>query len=658
MASARIMIVEDESIVAKDIQNSLAGMGYTVAGIVACGEDAVRRAGELKPDLILMDVMLKGAMDGIEAAERIRREHAVPIIYLTAYTDDDTLRRAKVTEAFGYLLKPFEDRELRTTIEMALYKHSMERKLRESREWLKTTLRCISDAVIATDAAGCIQFMNTKAENVTGWKPAAALGRKLTDVFCLMQTNAPASVENNLTAILAEGVVVPPDTDAILISKDGRQVPIAHSIAPIRDDHGNIHGVVASFRDITEQKDAQARERQLQDRLFRSQRMESLGSLAGGVAHNLNNILGPMVDYPDLIVENLPHDSALRQDLQIIKNSACKAVDIIRDLLTLGRIGHFPKEPLVLNRILERVVRASAYIGLQHDAPLVVVDLKWGADLPAIQGSAGLLQKMVENLLIHAFDAMPGGGRLTLTTSVEQVREPVAGYELIAPDTYVVLHVMNTGAGIEEQELNRMFEPFYASDKARPQKRSGLELAIVYAVLKEHKGFIDVRALPDKGSDFIVYLPVSLAGQAGALPGIREQLAPVDFRGNETVLVVDDDEEQRRIIARWLRTGGYKVLTAHNGQAAIELLDSAARAQGPSVDLVLLDMIMADDFDGLDTYKKMLEINPRQKAIIVSGFAATDRIKEALKLGVGKYLQKPCDLEDLGRAVRHELDKT
>ncbi|MFH1969891.1 MAG: response regulator [Verrucomicrobiota bacterium] len=652
MANARILIVEDESIVAKDIQNSLTGLGYTVAGVVAFGEEAVERAGALKPDLILMDVMLKGAMDGIEAAERIRREHSVPVVYLTAYTDDDTLQRAKVTEAFGYLLKPFEDRELRTTIEMALYKHTMERKLRESREWLETTLRCISDAVIATDAVGCIQFMNTKAETLTGWKSADAIGRKLTDVFCLMKASEMALVENNLTAILEKGVVVRADTDAILISKDGRQTSIAHSAVPIRDDHGTILGVVASFRDIIEQKNAQARERQLQDRLFRSQRMESLGNLAGGVAHNLNNILGPMVNYPDLIVKNLPPDSALRQDLQIIKNSACKAVDIIRDLLTLGRIGHFPMEPLVLNRILERVVRLPVYIGLQHGAPLVVVDLKWGADQPAIQGSAGLLQEMVKNLLIHAFDAMPQGGRLTLTTSVEQVHEPVAGYELINPDTYVVLHVMNTGPVINEQELNRMFEPFYAGDKARSQKRSGLELAIVYAVIKEHKGFIDVRALPDKGSDFIVYFPVS-----GAQPEIREQLAPLDFRGNETVLVVDDDEDQRRIVARWLRTGGYKVLTAHNGQAAIELLDSAARAQGPAIDLVLLDMIMADDLDGLDTYKKMLEFNPRQKVIMASGFAATDRIKEALKLGVGQYIQKPYDFDNLGRAVRRELNK-
>ena len=161
-----------------------------------------------------------------------------------------------------------------------------------------------------------------------------------------------------------------------------------------------------------------------------------------------------------------------------------------------------------------------------------------------------------------------------------------------------------------------------------------------------------MHSSPGKGSDFIIYFPVS-----GTLPEVREQLASLDFRGNETVLVVDDNEEQRRIVARWLRTSGYKVLTAHNGQVAIELFDSVARTQGSAIDLVLLDMIMADDFDGLDTYKKMLELNPRQKAIMVSGFTATDRIKEALKLGVGQYIQKPYDFEDLGRAVRRELDK-
>ncbi|MBI2440758.1 MAG: response regulator [Lentisphaerae bacterium] len=528
MANKRILIVEDESIVAKDIESSLTGLGYTVAGIVALGEEAVELSGVLKPDLILMDVMLKGAMDGIAAAERIRREHALPVIYLTAYTDQDTLERAKATEAFGYLLKPFEERDLHVTIEMALYKHAAQRK----------------------------------------------------------------------------------------------------------------------------QQEALAREQRLQERLLRAQRMESLGSLAGSVAHNLNNILEPMLSYSDLIARDLPAESVLRQDLEIIRNSAHKAVEIVRDLLTLGRIGHYPKESLVLNRVLEQAARSPGYLALQQSFPLVTVELKPVANLPAIMGSPGLLQELVMNLLSYAFNAMPQGGRVTLATAVESVSEAHTGYEVISPGTYAAVRLQHTGAVIGEQELNRMFEPYCIRESDQSVRCSGLELAVVYAAVKEHDGFIDVRSAPGRGSDFIAYFPV-----AGALTQERESPLPGEFGGNETILIVDDDDEQRLSAARWLRGSGYKVLTAHNGRAALELVDSSLQTDGAAINLVILDMIMADDFDGLDTYRKMLEFNPRQKVIMASGFAETDRLKEALKLGVGQCIRKPYDFEALGRAVRQELDK-
>lgn len=528
MANARILIVEDEGIVAKDIETSLTGLGYAVAGIVALGEDAVVQAGALKPDLILMDIMLKGAMDGIAAAQAIRREYSLPVIYLTAYTDEATLQRAGATESFGYLLKPFEDRDLRVTIEMALYKHAMER----------------------------------------------------------------------------------------------------------------------------QQKEAQERESRLKERLGRSQRLESLGRLAGRVAHSLNNILEPMQHYSDLIARNLPADSTLRPDLEIIKNSARKALEIIHDLRTLGRIGHFPKEQLGLKLVLEQVKRASAYLVLQQGAPLVAVRLEEAADLPPILGDKSLLQELVLNLLSHAFSAMPQGGHLTLTTAREQVPETFCGYEVINPGAYVTLQVRHTGAAIHEEDLNRIFEPDYARDKDSSAKLSGLELAVVYAIAKEHNGFIDVRSGPGQGSDFVVYFPV-----AGACAPEQKLPLPIEFGGNETIMVVDDDEQERHNTACWLRAGGYKIVTAANGREALDLLASAEREQGPTIDLVLLDMIMADDFDGLDTYRKILESNPRQKVIMASGFAKTDRIKEALKLGVGQYIQKPYDFEALGRAVRQELDK-
>jgi len=356
MSAARILIVEDEAIVAKDIQTSLARLGYTVLGARASGEEAVAAARELQPDLILMDIKLKGPLDGIEAAARIRRDRDIPVIYLTAFTDDDTLRRATATDAFGYLLKPFEDRELRSTIEMALYKHTMERRLQESREWLEAVLHCIRDAVIATDGQGRIQFMNPMAESLTGWRQPEAIGRKLTDVFCLVRADHGPLGDSDMAAMLEHGSSSQPNDRSVLVSRDGNRIPVAHGAAPIRCARGLLHGVVVSFRDITEHQAAQERERQLQDRLARGQRMESLGRLAGGVAHQLNGILGPMLAYPDLIARTLPGDSPARQDLEIVKNSVRKALEVARDLLTLGLIGHDAMLPLSLNRLVEETL--------------------------------------------------------------------------------------------------------------------------------------------------------------------------------------------------------------------------------------------------------------------------------------------------------------
>jgi|Deesub1362A_J573_1020465.scaffolds.fasta_scaffold00013_17 diguanylate cyclase (GGDEF)-like protein/PAS domain S-box-containing protein len=255
MEEVRILIVEDEGIVAKDIQNRLKKLGYSVAGIVASGEDAVKKAEETRPDLVLMDIKLKGEMNGIGAAEQIRKKFDIPVIYLTAYADEDTIERAKVTEPFGYMLKPFEERELRSNIEMALYKHKMEKRLRESKQWLATTLKSIGDAVIATDEKGCVAFMNPVAESLTGWKQEEAIGKKLTEVFNIINEKTRALAENPVERVLREGVVVGLANHTVLIARDGREIPIDDSAAPIKDDKGNITGVVLVFRDISERKE-------------------------------------------------------------------------------------------------------------------------------------------------------------------------------------------------------------------------------------------------------------------------------------------------------------------------------------------------------------------------------------------------------------------
>ena len=251
MPDARILIVEDEGILALDVQQRLTSLGYPVPDIASTGEEAVQKAEEGRPDLILMDIMLPGKIDGVTAAERIHARFDIPVIYITAYADEDTLRRAKITEPYGYIVKPFKERELHITIDMALYKSKMERRLRESEKWWSTTLKSVGDAVIATDMNGQVTFMNTVAENLMGWKLDEIRDRDLTDVFNIINRDTRRPAENPVKRVLLEGAVVGLANHTLLIARNGREIPIDDSAAPIKDDQGNITGVILVFRDIT-----------------------------------------------------------------------------------------------------------------------------------------------------------------------------------------------------------------------------------------------------------------------------------------------------------------------------------------------------------------------------------------------------------------------
>jgi PAS domain S-box-containing protein len=265
MAKAQILVVEDEIIIAMDIQDDLENMGYEVIGMVPSGEEAIKCAGELSPDLVLMDIVLEGDMDGITAAEEIRSRFNIPVVYLTAYSDNIILERAKLTEPFGYILKPFDERELQTNIEMALYKHKIEKRLKESQQWLSTTLKSIGDAVIATDKNGLVTFVNPVAESLTGWTHEEALGRDLTEVFKITNKGRPG--ENPALKALSLGSAVSLEDDTMLISKDNSVRPIDDSAAPIKDDMGKVTGAVLVFHDITDRKKSEEALKDARDKL-------------------------------------------------------------------------------------------------------------------------------------------------------------------------------------------------------------------------------------------------------------------------------------------------------------------------------------------------------------------------------------------------------
>lgn len=259
MSSAKILVVEDENIVATDIKNRLNRLGYTVPAVVNSGEKALKKVEETHPSLVIMDIRLSGDMDGVTAAEKIRSGFQIPVIYLTAYSDETTLQRAKVTEPFGYIIKPFQARDLQIAIEMALYKHQMERQLKSREQRLDTIIKSIGDAVVVTDDNGCIQFMNPVAEALTGWNKEEAEGKDLIEVLCLINKDTGEVTENLAATVMRKGVVLKLLNSCTLISRDGTQRPIGDSAAPIRDHRGNITGVVLTFQDFTERKQAEER---------------------------------------------------------------------------------------------------------------------------------------------------------------------------------------------------------------------------------------------------------------------------------------------------------------------------------------------------------------------------------------------------------------
>jgi len=254
MGNARILVVEDEVIVLRDLQQTLTHLGYDVPAVATSGAAAIAQAAAVRPDLVLMDIRLRGSMDGITAAQQIRTQLAIPVVYVTAHSDTGTLQRVQPTAPYGYVLKPFNERELYVAVETALYRHKVEDKLKQMEQWLAATLKSIGDAVIATDHAGMITFMNPTAEALTGWTQADTLGRPLTEVFVARVGSTQIPIENPVARVLREGIVIDLAPDTYLVARDGRTIPISDSAAPIRDDQGTITGVVLVFRDITEHK--------------------------------------------------------------------------------------------------------------------------------------------------------------------------------------------------------------------------------------------------------------------------------------------------------------------------------------------------------------------------------------------------------------------
>jgi PAS domain S-box-containing protein len=503
MSQTRILVVEDEGIIALSIQRKLEKMGYDVPVIASSGEEAICEAANIRPDLALMDIMLDGPMDGIEAATQIWQRFKIPVVYLTANSDQQTFQRAKIAEPFGYLLKPFEERELHTAIEIALYKHRMETRLRESEQRLATTLNSIGEAVISTDKEGRITFMNPVAEQLTGWKQAEALGKALPEVLHLIDEESGKRIEAPVSKALQEKRVGSLSDGTLLIARNGSQRAIAGSAAPIKGDGERTSGIVFALRDITERKQAEETIQQAHAELqARSQDLEQanqdLSTILYIVSHDLKEPLRAIENFSNLVNRRYAArlDKKGQDFLRRVVRAAGRMRTLLDDLLKLSRIKRMESsmESIASQMIVEQVLARLQRTIQKTGATVQVV-----GQLPQLHANRTLLSEAIYNLVSNAlkYGIIEDGTGQRVAPEIEIT--PYSGPEAKA----VGIIVKDRGPGVPERHAERIFELFQRA-VGREIEGTGAGLAIVRQIAERHGGHAWVEPRKGGGAEFII----------------------------------------------------------------------------------------------------------------------------------------------------------
>ena len=510
-----------------------------------------------------------------------------------------------------------------------------ENALLESEQHMKAILRA-SPVGIGLIVNGHLDWANEAMYNMIGYQKDSLTGKSADILYADKQECREAGRKLKQSILKSEIGQV----ETAWVRKDGTAFE-CRLRAYALDPADLSKGLIVTATDISEAK-------KLEAELERARKMEAIGTLAGGVAHDLNNILSGIVSYPELLLLELPETSPLRKPLATIQKSGERAVAIVQDLLTMARRGVAVTEVVNLNRIIEEVSKSPEFLQLKAFHPDIRVDIQYEPDLLNVKGSSPHLSKTIMNLVANAAEAMPEGGTIAIATRNVYVEKPLRGYEHVREGDYVTVAVADKGIGIAKKDLERIFEPFYTK-KQMGRSGSGLGMAVVWGTLRDHNGHIDVRSDEGRGTTFTLYLPVTREKTADQ----REHPSRDMYRGNgERILVVDDSPIQREIAVGILRNLGYHAEALAGGEAAVDYI------KDKSVDLMILDMIMDPGIDGLETYRRISEVKPHQKAVIASGFSETDRVREAQRLGAGAYVKKPYTIETIGIVIKKELNKT
>lgn len=644
MKKGKILIVEDNLIVGESLQQTLEDNEYNVPGIVLSGEEALKETEGIKPDLILMDIKLKGEMDGITAAEKIYSHFDIPVIYLTAYSSNSLLDRVKLTGSYGYILKPFKEKELIFNIEMALYKHRMEKSLKESEERLNLALSetGLWDWNIET---GMIYFSRVY-HTMIGYEPDEI--PPFYDMWKnLIHPREIEKFENIINEILNNKKELY-EIEYRIKTKTGEwKWILSRGKVVERNEKNNPLRMVGTHTDIAEKKKKEEENKKIEERIRFIQRHESLGKMAGGIAHGFNNILASILGYAEISILESPPDSSVIYYLKKIQKATHRGSDITKQMLSYTGHGKVNMEEINLLSLIEEM-HQFIEISISNKC---IFKYEIEENLPVIQGDAGQIRQVIINLIMNASEAIENNsGTITLKAGKILCNETYLckNYpeEHLLPGTYMYLDVSDTGCGIPEEIQSKIFDPFFTTKFLG----RGLGLAAVHGIIRVHRGAIKVFSKIGRGTTMRLLLPALRYVQEKEK--IKELTMTEVYAGGRTVLVIDDSEDICTVAGKLLGKAGFTVMTASNGLEGLKIF----RASCDDISLIILDVAMPV-MSGEKVFKELKLIKKEVPVIITSGYNESHAMSRFGKTEIAAFIQKPYRGQDLIEMVNNLVRK-
>ena len=631
--SESILVIDDEYNFSTSLRSILEGNGYLV-DVAATGSEAFALLQGRSYQAVLLDLVLPD-LDGIEIAEHIARVRPdTAVIVLTGHASVASAIQALRCKASDYLCKPCPPELILQTVARALATLQMRINLERSERKFKLLADAAWDGMIIC-RENVVREINRQCLELFGCTEEHLLGRNMEELFPGWRQNIPAPGSD------AAGASVCFETEAV---HGGRKTfPVELKIKKL--DDADPCAWVAAVRDLTASRQEELQRIQMQEKLVNAQRMESIGIMAGSVAHDLNNILSSIVTFPELLLLDMSTTETYRKDIALIQQAGKQAAAVVADLLTVARGSTCSKEQCNLNTLLKDYSSSIDCQQLRRLHPGISFQLQLEANLPNIEASAIHITKSIINLVTNAAEAIGSEGKITIRTANRHLENPFDGYETIPPGRYAILSVQDTGSGIAGEALPHLFKPFF-SKKEMGRSGTGLGLTVIWNTMRDHQGFIDIVS-NGGGTRFDLYFPSSITLKSSE----GETVFPIESlcgRG-ERILVVDDEESQRQITSSILNRLGYTACAVDNGEKAIEYI------RHEPVDLLLLDMVMDPGISGYETYRRILQIQPDQRAVVASGYFNPEDQDRIRALGVSQYLTKPFSVTSLARAVQEEI---